>query len=165
MGEEHQAWASAKAEQKKLLIPSHPLCAGFFAMVYIYFCLLSVPSLMHKQLVILNQPGSRTTGPEESDSVHLQEPNLQHPWATGPAESEPCAVPRHCSAAAMLRPAQLHHCHQKHEHLSFNMQKAPKKNIYNQNLSQALTLLRLSGEGVSPCRPHSYLEERGLGYW
>lgn len=98
MGQEHQDWASAKAEQKKPPIPSHPLCARFFPMVYIYFCLLPVPSFTHKQFVILNQPCSRTTGPEGIYSIHLQEPNLQHPWATGPADS----VRTLCSTQALF---------------------------------------------------------------
>lgn len=112
MGEEHHAWASAKATAEKASYPQpSPLCR-LFPMAYIHFCLLPIPSFTHKQFVVLNRPGSRTTGPERSDSMHPQEPNLQCPWATGPAESEPCAAPTHCSAAAMLCPAQLHHCHQ-----------------------------------------------------
>lgn len=77
--------------------------------------------------------------------------------------------PQPCAAQALLSschaPAQLHHCHWQHKHLSFNMLKTRKKNIYGKNLSQSLTLLRLAGEEVSPCRPQSSLGERGLGYW
>lgn len=78
-GEEHQACTSAKAEQKKPSIPSHPLWAASIPMVWIYFCFLPVVKF-HAQFVVLNQPNSRTTGPEGSDFTHPQKP-----WAAGPA--------------------------------------------------------------------------------
>lgn len=72
----------AKAEQKMPSIPRRPLCVGSIPMAhsFVFF------QLFHTQFVVLNQPSSRTTGPEGSDSTHPQKPSLQLPWAAGAAD-------------------------------------------------------------------------------
>ena len=76
--EEHQAWASPKAEQRLLGHAATPptFHAGFFPTVFIFalhrYVSSSSKCFTHKQVVILNQFGSRTAGPEGSNPARLQ---------------------------------------------------------------------------------------------
>lgn len=76
-------FCQCRAEKASYPQPS-PLCRLRSHDIYL-FLLSSIPKF-HAQFVALNQPSSRTTGPEGSDSTHPQEPNLQLPRAAGPAD-------------------------------------------------------------------------------
>lgn len=92
------------------------LHTGLFptGLIFTPHCYISSSSLCftHKQVVILNQSGSGTAGPEGSNPAHsnlicgFNSIQLQQP-----AAPNLCAVAGHCSAAATLCSAQLQFCH------------------------------------------------------